>query len=149
MLHRVFLSFHYSDLWRAQIVRNSGAAESLASGGFLDAASWESILRRGDAAIRAHIDQQLDGTSVTIVLIGAETANRAYVSYEIEQSIARGNGIFGIRIHTLKDARGATDSPGPIPKGLIRVHAPIYDWEFGQLQVWIEDAVKKAKEIRP
>ena len=38
-----------------------------------------------------------------MVLIGAETANRPWVKYEIEQSIARKNGLLGIYIHRLKD----------------------------------------------
>ncbi len=142
MLRRIFLSFHHRDLWRAQIVRNSGAGESVALAGFLDAQTWEDVLRAGDAAVKARIDECLQGTSVTVVLIGAETADRSYISYEIERSIQRGNGIFGVRIHSLKDANGATSAPGQVPEVLIQVGAPVYNWQFGRLRDWIEIAAK-------
>ena len=47
----------------------------------------------GDAAIKAWIDQQLHGTSVTAVLIGSHTCSSKYVQYEIDKSIERGNGL--------------------------------------------------------
>jgi hypothetical protein len=40
--------------------------------------------------------KHLENTSVTVVLIGTETANRPWVKYEIEQSIARKNGLLGV-----------------------------------------------------
>jgi hypothetical protein len=52
------------------------------------------------------IDDQLQSTSVTVVLIGQETASRKYVNYEIEQSHSRGNGLLGVRIHNMKDPLG-------------------------------------------
>lgn len=144
MSRRVFLSFHHRDLWRAQIVRNSGAAESVSLAGFSDAQKWKEVFRQGDAAMKAHIERCLEGTSVTIVLIGAETATQSYVSYEIERSVARGNGIFGIRIHSLMDSSGATDAPGTVPDALLQIGAPIYEWRFGQLRKWIDAAEKEA-----
>jgi hypothetical protein len=79
------------------------------------------------------------------VLIGAETASRPYVKYEIEQSIARGNGLLGIRIHQIKDKDGKTDNAGtnPLPSKY-----KVYDWvddngrdNMGQ---WIEKAATDA-----
>ncbi|MGJ7523366.1 TIR domain-containing protein [Variovorax sp. LT1P1] len=43
------------------------------------------------------IDNQLNGTSVTVVLVGANTHKSKWVKYEIDQSIARGNGLLLIR----------------------------------------------------
>jgi hypothetical protein len=57
----------------------------------------------------------LEGTTVTAVLIGAQTAVRLYVDYEIERSIARGNGLLGVYIHTLKDQYGFTTVQGSVP----------------------------------
>lgn len=144
MSRRVFFSFHHGDLWRAQVIRNSGAAESVALADFLDLQSWEDVLREDEAAIQARIERCLEGTSVTVVLIGAETATRRHVSYEIERSIQRGNGIFGIKVHSLKDANGATSAPGDIPKKLLEVGAPVYEWQFGHLGKWIETAERGA-----
>jgi hypothetical protein len=145
MARRVFFSFHYArDLWRVNIVRNSGAIEGVSAAGFHDASLWEESTRKGDAAVKRLIDAGLDGTTATVVLIGAETASRKYVSYEVEQSIARGNGILGIRIDKLKDQDGRVDSPGPIPVILIEIGASVYTWEYGKLSEWVDEAYKRA-----
>jgi hypothetical protein len=62
----------------------------------------------------------LERTTVTVVLIGEKTAKRPWVRYEIEQSIARQNGLLGIEIHHLKDKDGdwdwfAGDKPDVFP----------------------------------
>lgn len=145
MARKVFFSFHYQrDLWRVNVVRNSGAIEGFSAAGFHDASLWEETKRKGDGAVRRLIGSALDSTSVTVVLIGAETAHRKYVSYEVEQSIARQHGILGIRINNIKDKDGRTDPAGPVPAALIATGAPIYTWEYGRLGEWVEEAYKKA-----
>src|SRR5438093_6273800 len=104
MARKVFFSFHYQrDLWRANVVRNSGVVEGVSAAGFHDESLWEESKKKGDDVVKRLIDSGLNGTSVTVVLIGAETANRKYVSYEIEKSIARGNGLLGVLINNIKD----------------------------------------------
>ena len=71
--------------------------------------------RQGDTAVKRLIDAGLRNTTVTVVCIGAQTAGRRYINYEIQESIERGNGIVGIQIHHLEDNRGPRDSPGAIP----------------------------------
>lgn len=145
MARRVFFSFHYQrDLWRVNVVRNSGAIEGISAAGFHDASLWEETKRKGDVAVKKLIDSGLDGTTVTVVLIGAETANRKYVSYEVEQSVARGNGILGIRINNIKDKDGRTDPPGAVPAALTTIGAAVYTWEYGKLGEWVEKAYKSA-----
>lgn len=145
MARKVFFSFHYQrDLWRVNVVRNSGAIEGFSAAGFHDASLWEETKWKGDVAVKRLIGSALEGTSVTVVLIGAETAHRKYVSYEVEQSIARQNGILGIRINNIKDKDGCTDPAGPVPAALIATGAPIYTWEYGRLGEWVEEAYRKA-----
>ena len=145
MARRVFFSFHYQrDLWRVNVVRNSGLIEGVSAAGFHDASLWEETKRKGSTAVRTLIDGGLDSTTVTVVLIGAETASRIWVSYEIEQSRARGNGILGVRIHNIKDQDGRTDPPGPVPAALAKLSADVYTWEYGKLGEWVENAYKKA-----
>ncbi len=146
MARRVFFSFHYGrDIWRVNVVRNSGVIEGISAAGFHDATLWEETKKKGDPAVKKLIDDALHGTVVTAVLIGAETASRRYVSYEIEQSVARGNGIFGIRINNIKDQYGNIDIPGSPPAALVGIGAPIYNWEYGRFGEWVEHALKKAK----
>lgn len=115
MTRRVFFSFDYDrDIWRVGQIRNSGLTKpDIEAAGFIDSASWESVKRQTDEAIAWWINTQLDGTSVTVVLIGAETANSRWVKYEIDQSILRGNGLLGIYIHNVKSfLTGQTDYQG-------------------------------------
>ena len=101
MPRKVFYSFHYQrDSWRASKIRNIGVVEGNPSA---TDNKWEEVKRSGDAAIKRWIDDQLQGRTCTIVLIGAETANRPWIRYEIEQSWNSGKGLLGIRIHKLLD----------------------------------------------
>ena len=161
MARRAFFSFHYeNDVWRANIVRNSWVTKpDREAAGFVDAADFEEVKKGGDAAIKKWIDGQLSGTSVTVVLIGADTSNRDYVKYELEQSWKRGNGILGIYIHKIKDKSGNTsaagnNSFGPIftspndSKQYFYERFDNYDWVnndgYNNLGTWADDAAKKA-----
>lgn len=160
MARRTFFSFHYErDAWRAGQVRNSWVTQDRESAGFWDAAAWEEVKRKGDDAIHKWIDDQLKGTSVTVVLIGAETSQRKYVGYEITASHNKGNGMLGIYIHNMKDSKGNTDTKGANPfanwsiqqngqKVLLSSIYPTYDWvnDDGRTNIgtWIEAAAKKA-----
>ena len=104
MARIVFFSFHYDeDINRSMIVRNSWVTQGKEAAGFIDKAEFEKIKRNGENAVCKWIDKQLEGTSVTVVLIGKETLNRPFVQYEIRKSIERGNAIIGIHIHNLRD----------------------------------------------
>lgn len=160
MARRTFFSFHYErDSWRAGQIRNCWVTQDRESAGFWDAAAWESVKKKGDAAIEAWIDGQLNGTSVTVVLIGAETSQRPYVGYEIKKSHTKGNGMLGIYIHNMKDVNSRTDTMGANPfanwhvtqgnnKVLLSDIYPTYDWvnDNGRANIgtWIEAAAKKA-----
>ena len=145
MARKVFFSFHYErDIWRTNVVRNSGVVEGSAAAGFYDASLWEETKKKGDDAVKTLINSGLIGTSVTVVLIGAETSQRKFVEYEIAQSIARGNGLLGIYISGIKDQKGNTDFQGTAPAGLSRCGAPCYYWDRDRFGEWVEAAYKKA-----
>ena len=68
MARRVFFSFHYkNDVWRANQVRNSWVTQGKEAAGFIDSAEFEKIKENGDKAVENWIDEQLKGTSVTVV----------------------------------------------------------------------------------
>lgn len=142
---RVFFSFHYKeDVWRASHVRKSGQFDARAAAGWNDASLWEETKKKGDAAIRRLIDAGLEGTSVTAVLIGTHTADRQWVTYEIKKSIERGNGLFGVRIHTIEDSNGRASKKGPVPKALKDGGYDVYDWNRRKLGAEVERAAIKA-----
>lgn len=91
MARRVFFSFHYErDAWRAGQVRNCNLLQIEDQYGFIDSVDWQSLEVQGRAAIERWIADQLDHTSVTVVLIGAETGARPWVRHEIVESWNRG-----------------------------------------------------------
>lgn len=112
MARSVFYSFHYqNDISRVMTVRNRWVTYGgQIVSGVIDHADFEKVKRQGDAAIKRWIDSQLLGTSVTVVLIGAETLKRPYVQYEIMKSHERGNGIIGVYINKLRDFNQRTST---------------------------------------
>jgi len=123
----VFFSFHYDrDAWRAANVRSSAILPNVnADGRFRDNASWEAVKSKSDDTIRRWINDHLHNTSVTVVLIGQETASRRWVKYEISQSHNRGNGLLGVRIHDVQNYRGS--GPGTIDRPGLNPFAEVPD----------------------
>lgn len=160
MVRRVFFSFHYDrDNWGASQVRNSWVTQDREAAGFIDGGEWEELKRKGDAAIKRWINDQLNGTSVTAVLIGAETADRKWVKYEIKKSFEKGNGLVGVRIHGMGDKDGNTDRRGKNPldefyyeeegrKIYLSKVFNTYDWKtnkgYQNFGSWVEEAAKIA-----
>ena len=105
VVRRTFFSFHYQvDVTRAHVVKNSWVTkDEREDAGFFDASVFESKQRAGDDTLRRFLTDALNGTSVTCVLIGGQTAFRKWVRYELVRSFYRGNGLFGIRIHGIRN----------------------------------------------
>ncbi len=144
MARKVFFSFKYEDVTRAMIVRNSGTLKGTEKAGFIDKADFEAVKKKGDAAIESWIDDQLIGTTVTVVLVGEKTCDSRWVKYEIEQSIKRGNGLLGVDISKIEDFdKKTTERCGKIPEGY-----DFYLWfkddGYNNLGSWIEKAAKAA-----
>jgi hypothetical protein len=160
MARRVFFSFHHSrDVWRAGQIRNCWVTKDRESAGFWDAATWETVKKKDVSSVQRWIDEQMKGTSVTVVLIGAETSIRKHVGYEICEGHRLGKDMLGIYIHNLKSSEGKTDVRGNNPfanwhierggrKVLLSELYPVYDWvnDGGSDRIgdWIEAAAKKA-----
>lgn len=138
---------------------------------FLDAASWETVKKDGDAAVKAWIDRELLETTVTVVLIGKHTASRKWVRYEIQESQKRGNGMLGVYIHGIKNQnqesnwfRGDNPFDALVVKGTdsffglwdyetetkLSEMYPSYYWHDDNgrenLPSWVEEAAAKASK---
>jgi hypothetical protein len=161
MARKVFFSFHYDrDIRRVVQVRNSWVVRSeKETQPFLDKAEWESIRRTGKAAVEKWIEEQLSGTSVTVVLIGSETYDREWVRHEIKRSYELGKGMLGIYIHNVKDPQLGADTQGRNPfdywtierdgrkvpfSRLYRTYDWVNDDGYKNLASWIEQAAKDA-----
>lgn len=113
MAKNCFYSFHYApDNWRVSQVRNMGVIEGNAPARDND---WETVTKGGDAAIQKWIDEQMKGRSCMILLIGAATAGRKWINYEIVKAWNAEKGVVGIHIHNLKDSSERTCTKGANP----------------------------------
>jgi hypothetical protein len=157
MARRVFFSFHYDkDGWRAGQVRN---IKKLEADNPVSDNEWEKVKKGGDAGIKTWIDKQMSGKSCCVVLVGAETATRKWVKYEIEESWKAKRGVVGIRIHKLLDQAKATSTAGPNPfeltvggtklSSVVKLYDPsgldssaVYKTISDGIEGWVEEAIR-------
>lgn len=157
MVRKVFFSFHYElDSWRAGQVRNIGTVEGNAPIADND---WESIKRGGDEAIKKWISDQMNGKSCAIVLIGAKTAGRKWIEYEIKEAWNKKKGVLGIYIHNLENQHGMQTTKGANPfakfevrgtnlSRIVKAYEPPYSqsknaYSFikNNINNWVEEAI--------
>ena len=157
MARRAFDSFHYQpDCSRAALVRNIGTVEGNKPASDND---WESIKSRGDAAIQKWIDDQLYGKSCAVVLIGANTAGRKWIKYEIKKAWDERKGLLGVYVHGLKNLDGQQASKGSNPfdhfningtsmSSIVKAYDPphwdskdVYKYIADNLGSWFDEAV--------
>lgn len=145
MARRVFFSFHYRYVWKVNQIRSMPNIISTAAAGFQDASLWEEAKKKSDKAIKDMIDKALQNTSVTVVCVTYGTTNRKFINYEIDQSLARGNGLVAVQIHHLKDQLGQTGTAGAIPPKIPANGFKAYKYTSKEsLARWIEEAAKLA-----
>lgn len=162
MPRHAFYSFHYNpDNWRASQVRNIGVVDGNKPAHDND---WETIKKGGDAAIERWIKEQMKGRSCTVVLVGAETARRKWIDYEIIESWKAGMGVSAIHVHGLKDSSGKTSTKGANPFGhlslgqrrfadIVKCYDPpgyqstdVYAWISSNLSAIVEESVAIRKQ---
>lgn len=113
MAPTAFYSFHHiPDCRRASRVRNLGVIDGNQPATDND---WEELKRGGDLVIRKWIADQMEGTSVAIILIGNSTDERLWIRYEIDKAWQDGKGVLGLHIHHLEDSGGNFAQKGASP----------------------------------
>ena len=146
-MRRCFLIFDYdNDLSEARRIAHTGLIRATAPAGFADIADWSAAKEKDVEAVKRMIDQGISGSSVTIALIGARTATLGYVTYALERSLRRHNGVLGIHIHKLK-APNATDGDRgrkpALPEAAVRWadgdDYPSHDWDQSRFAAWVYD----------
>lgn len=118
MAKHVFFSFHYQDVveFRANVVRQHWVTKpDREAAGFFDASIWETAKKTGSIAVKRLIHSELDGTSVTCVLVGSQTYARPWVRYEIMKSFRKGNPLLAVHVNSIKGRDQATKVNGPNP----------------------------------
>ncbi len=158
MARKVFFSFHYADILLVSQIRNSWRIRPGAdTQPFHDKAEWERIKKQSPSTIQSWIDTQLKGSSITVVLVGAETSSRPWVKYEIESSIAQKKGIIFIDLGGMTTTQGYSYRSGSSPSTwtLNRTGQPLssyyrtYNWirdrGYHNMETWIENAYSVPK----
>jgi hypothetical protein len=127
----VFFSFDYDDIMGANVVRFSNVVQpDNRNLPFRDRSMYEEA-KKTPNAIRQAIDSSLEGTTVTIVLVGLSTWRSDWVRYEIAKSLERGNGIFVVDI----DGVGPDPKPSRGPSPLANMKAA--PWRNGEgFDIW-------------
>lgn len=142
MAHKVFVSYHHqNDQEKANYLRTKyGENDTL-----LDRSLDEAYEDMDDDEILAAIRQDhLKDSSVTIVLIGSETAKRKWIDWEIYASLRpygsrSRNGLLGIFLPT------AGDPPARLQDNIASGYAVTMKWEniSWQLESKIDEAYNK------
>lgn len=99
-MRNVFFSHHYADAVLVQQIMNCHQFSPRLM--FRNWREWERVRLRNQAQIKQWIDDELDGSTVTVVLIGEQTASRDWVHYEIERTVEKGNGLLGIHLNKMR-----------------------------------------------
>ncbi len=145
MGHKTFFSFDYKYAWKVNQIRRIRNVRSTSAAGFEDASLWEEAKKKGDQEVHRMIDEALQDTTVTVVCVTHGTTDRKYLDYEIDQSLARGNGLVAVQIHHLKDQNGETGSTGNIPTKIQSNWFKAYKYINREaLAHWIEEAARLA-----
>ena len=130
---RIFISFDHDDT--SQVIGFLGLRQIMDSFEFynhkLDYRINSTDVNYIQRVIR---ENYIRPASVTVVLIGLNTAQSSWVQWEIQESKNQGKGLLGIRLK---------DTYGPIPLGIPQV--AVGDWAPDQFPSWIEWAYQNRK----
>lgn len=120
---------------------------------------WENLKEKGEDAIHNWVKKELEGTSVTVVLLGTNTLEDRFVQYQICESLRRGNAVIGVYIKDRKDKQ--SDSTAEkcnlhkvvayykygTPIYFDYINDGIYDYESedggSNLDMWVEQAAEQ------
>jgi hypothetical protein len=131
---RLFLSFHFEDIKQVRGFRLLAHNPKLPID-FYDGSVREPIDSERGEYLRSVIKQKISRCDVLVCLIGAGTAWRDWVEWEIRTAVGLGKGICGVR---LKESRGRA------PELLVRMGAPVASWDMQE----IVSAIERAAAVR-
>jgi hypothetical protein len=93
-----------------------------------------------DQYIKRRINQEMDNTSVTVVIVGDKTKDSDWVDYEIERSIERGNGLVAIKADDSVDDED-------VPDKIQEAGGEVVNWNPDEFGDAIERAAKQKSKI--
>jgi len=116
----IFISFHTEDEAQVNLLR-SQAKDQKYDLEFRD----YSVKEPFDEKWKTNCRERISLTSLTICMIGPNTAFREAVNWELEESYRQGKKVIGVRIYK--------DRNDPIPRPLKDHNAPVIDWDLNKI----------------
>jgi hypothetical protein len=137
---RIFISYQHDDQEKAKgfnLLRwNKNVDLEFVGRHLLDP-----VNSKNEEYIRQKVKEQLKGTSVTVVLLGHNTAGSDWVKDEIEWSVEKSNGVLAIKLY---DDVADPSPDSPVGKALYNAGAEISSWDVNKFEAAIERAFKSA-----
>jgi len=125
-VRNVFISFHVEDEAQVNLLRSQAKNEATD----LEFRDY-SVKEPFDEKWRTNCKERISQTSATIVAIGAKTASREAVIWEIEESYRQGHKVIGVRLYK--------DRNDPIPRPMLEHNAPITYWVLNDIKKLLDD----------
>lgn len=119
---RVFISFHMQDLFAKKLIEEQAKSDKFQ----LEFVNY-SLQQPFDNSWKTQCTERIRQCSVTMCLIGKQTATREAVLWELRKSYELGKAVFGVTIYN-------NDPYLLIPDPLIVNRAPIIAWNMQQIQ---------------
>ena len=130
-MKRVFISFRAEDRQKVNGLRLL-AANTDFDIEFYDESVKTAIDSNNAAYIRSKIREKINRTSVTVCMVSELTYTSTWVTWELEESIEKGNAIICMGF---KDGAASLTLPEPAR----RLKLPWYEWNYQVLQRKIEE----------
>jgi hypothetical protein len=131
----VFLSFVEEDLHMVEMWREQEQHEDI-NLEFYDYPAKKPFDGPDAENIKSDIKEQLQKSSVTVVLIGRTTYASKWVDWEIRASVEMGKGLLAVDLHA--------DSEHIVPRALKDFRVEIFGWDIKETAIAIEREARQS-----
>jgi hypothetical protein len=123
---------------------------------------WQRWSSESPDAVQHHMQQALEATRVTCLLIGERTVDTPWIRPMLVKSHEMGHGIFAVYIHNIEDYSGNLAKKGPNPLGSLKYEGKggqsfpfasyyfTYDWVLhdgpNRFNKWVEIAYNQVTD---
>lgn len=144
---RVFISYHHADQsWVNAFVQHFAGIYDVFSDRSLDQAIDSNDLTYVNRAIS---EKHITGTSLTIVLCGAETYNRKCVDWEIHSTLEKDHALLGMPLPHNNNGQGVWYAPDRLLANINSGYAHWIPWtiDAATLKLAIEHALSRSNQF--
>ena len=155
---KIFPSYDWDeDVWRVNQIVNLPFIVGAELAGFVKNVPNEEV-RKSDAAVQRWIDENMEGCSCLVLLIGEKTYLSRWVKYELERATQKRMGRLNVYLEGMPDRYGIPSKRGKDPYAHHGMYVPvdtpgvfivnesswIRDNGLYNIGNWIEDACQRA-----